>query len=317
MVTGGAGFIGSHLVDRLVEEGANRIVVVDNLFLGDPGNVEDAMQKSPGVIFHNVDATDEDRLGEIIRKERVTVLFALATIPLPASLERPKWSSDVIWQLGMAAAELARKGQVEKLVHCSSSEAYGSAQYTPMDEEHPLAVETPYAAAKASADLLVRSYVQTFDLDAVIVRPFNTYGPRQNDKSFAGLIPIIVRRIQQGQPPVLFGDGLQTRDYQYVTDTADAIVRLSMRDDIKGQQVNIASGQEVTIKELVERVCAAMGYEGSVKRAPERIADVRRHLADVARLDSLLGPRQVIGLEEGIARTVAWYLEQSAHRLPG
>jgi UDP-glucose 4-epimerase len=183
-----------------------------------------------------------------------------------------------------------------------------------MDEAHPLAVETPYAAAKAAADLIVRSYARTFGLDTVIVRPFNTYGPRQNERQYAGVIPIVIRRILSGLPPIIFGDGEQTRDYTFVTDIVAGIVAAARHEGARGRVINLATGEEVTINRLVQLICQAMGYEGRILHGPPRAADVRRHRADVTLARSLLGWVPAVSLEEGIARTVAWYRERMGAR---
>ncbi len=205
LVTGGAGFIGSHVVDRLVDRGARRIVVVDNLWLGTRENLRTARSRHRRIRLYVADATRLRTLREIVRREEVEVVFSLATIPLPASHERPRWAAETITRMALVVAELARLGEFQTLVQCSSSEVYGSAVRVPMTEDHTLNPLTPYAAAKAAADLVVRSYWETFDIDATIIRPFNTYGPRQNARGYAGVVPITLRRIRSGLPPVVFG----------------------------------------------------------------------------------------------------------------
>jgi len=310
LVTGGAGFIGSHLVDRLIAERPGRLIVVDNLFLGKRENLEEARRAYPSLRFYPEDVSRPQTMRRILEEEEVEIVFDLATIPLPASLRRPKWASRSILEMALNVCELGRQGMYRTLIHCSSSEAYGSAQYVPMDEAHPLAVETPYAAAKAAADLLVRSYARTFGLDTVIVRPFNTYGPRQNERQYAGVIPIVIRRILAGQAPVIYGDGEQTRDYTFVTDIAEGMVAASRSEAARGRVINLASGQEVSVNRLVRLICQALGYEGEIHHAPPRPADVRRHLADASLAHSLLGWRPRVSLEEGIARTVHWYVSR-------
>ena len=201
LVTGGAGFIGSHLTDRLLREQPGNLVVVDNLWLGKLANLESAFAAFPGLKFYQTDITNVRALRDILRREEVEIVFDLATIPLPASLVRPKWSARTIYDMALTLCELGRQGYYRTLIHCSSSEVYGTAKYVPMDEDHPLLVRTPYAAAKAAADLLVQSYQHTFGLDATIIRPFNNYGPRQNDANYAGIIPIVIRGFGPGSRP--------------------------------------------------------------------------------------------------------------------
>ncbi len=307
IVTGGAGFIGSHLVDRLIGEDPAKITVVDNLWLGKRANLADARRRS-GVDLRVVDAASWTAMRKVLRRTQADVVFGLATIPLPASLARPRWATDRIVRMATVLAELVRLGEYGTLVYCSSSEAYGTAARVPMTEEHPYDVETPYAAAKAAGDLIVRSYWRTFGIDAVIVRPFNTYGPRQNDGDWAGIVPLTLRRLRDGVPPVIEGDGKQTRDLLYVSDTVEALVRAYRVTASRQRVVNVASGVEVSVLDIVRRLCRIAGYRGEIVHAPPRPADVRRHRGDATLARELLGFRPRVRLAEGLRRTVAWYL---------
>lgn len=316
MVTGGAGFIGSHVVDRLAVSGVREIVVVDNLFLGKESNLDQSRAAGAPVVFRCDDAADTGRVRELVVEHGVSVVFEMATIPLPASLEHPHWSSQTVYNLALTAGELAREGTIERLVHCSSSEVYGSAVYSPMDEDHPLAAHTPYAAAKAAGDLLLQSYMRTFGISCAIVRPFNTYGPRQNDGSYAGIIPLTLRRIREGKPPMIFGDGNQTRDFTFVEDVAALVVALADRTDLVQDPVNVASGQELRIRDLVAVLCRTLAYEGDWVWHDERPGDVRRHVAGTRRLERLIGRHDFVGLDAGVARTVEWYLQSGQDAPP-
>jgi UDP-glucose 4-epimerase len=309
-VTGGAGFIGSHLVDRLVLEHPAALIVIDNLFLGRESNLETARRSYPDLKFFREDATDLERMRQILLDEKIEIVFDLATIPLPASLVKPRWSSEVIVDLALVLGELCREDVFQTLIHCSTSEAFGSALYLPMDEKHPLNPHTPYAAAKAAADLLLQSYSQTFKIDLATVRPFNAFGPRQNDRDYSGIVPRIIQRVLSGQPPVIFGDGMQTRDYTFAPDIADGIVAVAQSEATRGRVINIASGREISIKDLVASICTAMGYLGEPVFEPARVADVRRHLADVNIAKELLGFETRTDFTAGIQITVNWYLEK-------
>jgi UDP-glucose 4-epimerase len=309
VVTGGAGFIGSHLIDTLVEKRPSRLTVVDNFFLGNRDNLKEAKRKFRGLKIMDLDATDMPKLRKLLKSRSADVVFDLATIPLPASLERPHWASKVICDLALNLCELCREGVFKTLIHCSSSEAYGSAQYVPMDEKHPLMTETPYAAAKAAAALLVESYHRTFGIDMAIGRPFNNYGPRQNGRDFSGIIPRLIQRIMRKQTPVIFGDGEQTRDYLYVTDTARGLLALYENEDSRGKVVNLASGQEVSVLRIAEDVSELMGWGEPPRFDPPRPADVRRHCAAVERARTLLKFSPQVSWETGIRQTVEWYLK--------
>ncbi|MBI4026253.1 MAG: NAD-dependent epimerase/dehydratase family protein [Verrucomicrobia bacterium] len=315
-VTGGAGFIGSHLIDALIEKRPSRLAVLDNFFLGNRDNLRDAISRLPGLEIVDQDVTDMAAVRRFFEARSVDAVFDLATIPLPASLERPHWSSKVICDLALNLCELCREGAFHTLIHCSSSEAYGSAQYVPMEENHPLKTETPYAAAKAAAALLVESYHRTFGIDMAIGRPFNNFGPRQNGRDFSGIIPRLIQRILRGETPVIFGDGQQTRDYLYATDTARGLILLYETDAARGQTINLASGREVSVLQIVRDVSRLMDWTQPPRFDPPRPADVRRHCASVEKARRLLSFSSAVSWEDGIARTVRWYREHP-ERLKG
>jgi UDP-glucose 4-epimerase len=209
-------------------------------------------------------------------------------------------------------SEIARMGLIESLVHLSSSEAYGSAQYVPMDESHPNNASTPYAAGKASADLIIESYIKTFNIDATIIRPFNNFGPRQNQGSYAGIIPITINNVIKGKPINIFGDGTQTRDFMFVTHTADLIVRL-FNQEIAHQDVwNLGSGVETSINDLVGSILRVMGKsDHKISYLPPRHGDVKRHCADISKIKNLLEIDSPAITDRQIEETVEWYARNS------
>jgi len=311
MVTGGAGFIGSHLVDRIIKEAPEALTVVDNYFLGNDENLVDARAAFPGLKVFRESAVDTEAMARIMKEEGTDVVFNLAVIPLPASLDRPRWVFEENVAITLSVCELAREGLFDTLVHFSSSEAYGSCVYSPMSEDHPLLGTTLYASSKAASDQAVFSYITTFGIDASIIRPFNNYGPRQNDGSYAGVIPVTIKRILGGQPPVIYGDGRQTRDYLYVTDTADAAVKVYDTKATRNKVLNIASGKEVSIGKLIRSIAKHMGYEKDILYEGERPADVQRHIANIFMAEDLIGFKPTIDFDEGLARTVEWYVARS------
>lgn len=308
LVLGGAGFIGSHLVDRLVDERPRRLTVVDSLFLGREANLAPARERLPGLRFERLDGTDAAALAALIGEEETEVVFNLAVVPLPASLERPRWSVEQNVELALVPCELLREGRFATLVHFSSSEAYGSAAYVPMDEAHPPVPSTPYAASKLAGDQIVLSYQHTFGLDAAIIRPFNNFGPRQNAGSYAGIIPIVVGRARRGEPVEVFGDGEQTRDFVFVRDTADAAIRVYEEPATRGRILNVASGREVSVNELVRLLLDALGSSVPVVHVDPRPGDVRRHWASIDLAREVIGYEPRTTLRDGLAETVAWYL---------
>jgi UDP-glucose 4-epimerase len=308
LVTGGAGFIGSHLVDALLDGGAESVAVVDTFFLGREENLAAARERhGDALTVYREDAGDLGAMTAICRAERPDVAYNLATKALLYSFFNPVGAFQVNVSIAAALAELLRTGALPKLVHLSTSEVYGTAQQITMGEDHPLLAETSYAAGKAAADLLLMSYVNMYGLDVVTVRPFNNYGPRQNDGAFAAIVPLTIKRLLEGAPPVVEGDGLQTRDFIYVDDTVAAILALATLDAAGGRTLNVGSGREVAIHEVVEAICEIAGYSGEIFYAPARVADVRRHRADVTAVEALLGPVARTPLREGLERTYSWH----------
>lgn len=313
MVTGGAGFIGSHLVDRLIPENPSNLVVVDNFLLGKESNLQQAKTNYPGLKILCQDASDFEAMKQIMKDEVIQVVFNLAVIPLPASLDRPRWAYEENNNITLCLCELARNAYFDTLIHFSSSEAYGNCQYAPMDESHPLNPTTPYGASKAATDLLVLSYVNTFNIDAAILRPFNNYGPRQNEGNYAGVIPLTIKRILAGESPIIYGDGEQTRDYIYVTETADAAVKIFNHASTRGKVVNIASGGEVSINRLASLIAEYMDCGKAIVYERERPGDVRRFIANINLAQDLINFKPRINLEEGIKQTIEWYGQFKSH----
>lgn len=307
LVTGGAGFIGSHLIDRLIKERPSNIVVVDNFFLGKKSNLNEAKLNYPQLKIYHQDASDYEAVKDILKSGAIQVVFNLAIVPLPASLVRPRWTYEQNTNLTLCLCELARDGYFDTLIHFSSSEACGNCQYAPMDENHPLNPTTPYGASKAATDLLVLSYINTFRIDASIIRPFNNYGPRQNEGNYVGVIPLTIKRILSGEAPIIYGDGKQTRDYVYVTETADAAVQIYNHQNTRGKVINIASGKEITINKLVKLIAEYMGYEKDITYENERPGDVRRFIASISLAQHLVEFTPRINLEEGLRSTIEWY----------
>jgi len=307
MVTGGAGFIGSHLVERLVEEHPNKIVVIDTLFLGRLENLESAKADFGNLIIYIRDASIFSVLEEIIVKEEIDTVFDLATIPLPTSYVQPRWTYENNIRIVLNFCELLWQGKFDFYVHCSSSEAYGTAQFVPMTENHPLNPTTTYGASKASQDILIQAFDRMYDLNFFIFRPFNNFGERQNDQAYAGVIPVTIKRILKGEKPVQHGDGKQTRDFIYVKDTVDGVVRVSKSPKSRKQIIHVCRGREIEIGRLIRIICEKMGYNGKIDVIPNpRPKDVRRHFASNEKLKSMID-FDPTDLEAGIGRVVDWY----------
>lgn len=304
LVTGGAGFIGSHLVDKLLEDGAKQVVVVDNLFVGSEANLESALSK--GIVFYKDDIEITSTLDYIFEKHQIDIVFNCATKALNYSFFNPKNAFDTNVAGILNILEHQRKGSFKTLVHFSTSEVYGTAVYEPMDEAHPINPTTTYAAGKAAADLALTSYVNMFDVDAFIVRPFNNYGPRQNYKGYlAGIIPITAWRIMNNISPEIHGTGEQSRDFIYVTDTVDAVCKLYPLMN-KAQSINISTDGQISMNEVINRIVELYDYKGDVLRKVARGADVECHNASNEKVKSMIDYK-LTSFDVGLVQTIDWY----------
>jgi|MucameStandDraft_1065616.scaffolds.fasta_scaffold08536_5 UDP-glucose 4-epimerase len=311
LVTGGAGFIGSHLCDELLICGASKVVCVDNFFLGKMENLKNALRHNRFVLYRD-DARQFGVMQSIIEKEQIEVVFNMATIALNYSFFNPFDAYMVNVEIANTLLELIKIGAYKTLIHTSSSEAYGTAQYSPMDENHPTDPTTPYAAGKAAADLMVHSFSKVLGLDISIIRPFNNYGPRQNAEGpLAGIIPVTAKRIKNGGRPVINGDGEQTRDFIYVKDTVRGLLLAYEKEESRGMIINLGSGQKMTMNSLIHGICDYMGYGGEWDYKQERISDVRNLCADISRARKVLGFEPQVSFKVGIKETLDWYINNS------
>ena len=314
LVTGGAGFIGSHLVDRLLAEGAKEVVVIDNLFLGEEANLEDAL-RSGRCHFYRDDAEIASSLDYIFSRHPVSTVFNCATKALNYSFLNPANAFSTNVDVVLNLLEAQRRGVFKTLCHFSTSEVYGTAVYEPMDELHPRMPTTSYAAGKAAADLAVESYVRMFDLDAYVVRPFNNYGPRQNYRGLlAAIIPTTAARILSGGEPEIHGTGKQSRDFIHVDDTVDAVIKLHAVMT-PGDDVNISTDNTCSVEDVITRICAYYGYRGEILRKEARKADVLCHIASNAKVKSLIEYR-LTAFDHGLGDTLEWYARRLGDRRP-
>jgi UDP-glucose 4-epimerase len=309
LVTGGAGFIGSHLCDSLLKEPLKKLIAADNLYLGKEENLTEA-KKDNRFSFKKVDISYFDKINKLIISEAIDVIFHLAVIPLEASIENPIWCFDQNVDMTKNILETIRIDKPDTcLIAYSSSEVYGTALQIPMNENHPLYSRTPYAASKAASDLLVYSYIKTFGIDAAIVRPFNNYGPRQNEGNYAGVIPITIRRILNNEKPVIFDDGQQSRDFIYVKETADWTIKIYKNDNTRGEIINLASGKQISVNSVITTICKELNYVGDIEYRPKRQGDVRIHEGCMKRAKKLVDFTSKTDFDQAIKQTIQWYLD--------
>ena len=308
LVTGGAGFIGSHLCDALLEKGAGKVVCLDNFFLGKMENIAEAMRHENFVLYRD-DARNFGVVEAIIEREGIEIVFNMATIALNYSFFNPFDAYMVNVSIANTLLELLKIGKYKTLIHTSSSEAYGTAQYSPMDENHPTDPTTPYAAGKAAADIMVHSFAKVLPLDIAIVRPFNNYGPRQNAEGpLAGIIPETAKRLKNGGKPLIHGDGEQTRDFIYVKDTVRGLIMAYENENSRGQIMNLGSGKDISMNHLLQEICDYMGYKGEWEHHESRTSDVRKLCADISKARKLIGFEPEMPFEKGIKETLDWYM---------
>jgi NAD dependent epimerase/dehydratase len=307
LVTGGEGFIGSHLVERLVHEGAEVRTLVQYNAFGRFGWLDPAVHVEVRVIPGDV--RDAGRVGEAV--DGCEVVFHLAAlIGIPYSYVAPESYVQVNVEGTSNVALACRTTGVSRLVHTSTSETYGSALRVPIDEDHPLRPQSPYSASKIGGDMMALSYWHAFELPVAVVRPFNTYGPRQSTRA---VIPTILTQLHGGATEIRLGATAPTRDFNYVDDTVSGFLAVAACDRAVGSVVNIGSGREVSIGDLVALLVRTTGSSAEVVVDPDRVrptgSEVDRLLCDNTRAREWAGWRPEVSLEEGLRRTSDWVKE--------
>jgi dTDP-glucose 4,6-dehydratase len=310
LITGGAGFIGSALVRYMTERYPRyAITVLDALtYAGSLDNFPEALRTNPNFRFCHGNVRHPTLVEELVADADVVVHFAAET-HVPRSLHDTLsfFETDVLGTQSIVGAVL--KHPVERFIHISSSEAYGSAAFVPMSEDHPLNPTTPYASAKAGADRLVYSYQVTYGLPALILRPFNTYGPHQHLEK---VIPRFITNALMDEPLVIHGDGRHSRDWVYVGDLCQAFDRAIHRDfaSLRGEAVNLGTGVETPILAVAELILDLLGKPRSLLTfSADRPGQVSCHLASTEKAFTLLGWKATTKIDEGMARTIRWYAE--------
>lgn len=304
VVTGGAGFIGSHLVDALATK-CGELVVLDDLSVGKLSNIAHHTRMR-NFEFVRADVCDLESLKTVFQPG--DVVFHLAVECLRVALFDPMRVHRVNATGSLNVCIAAHENGVERLIYVSSSEVYGTAETAPMDETHPLRPTTTYGADKAAGELTSLAFWRTYGFPVIVVRPFNAYGPREHVDGPSGeVIPRFVDRAMSGQRPIIFGDGTQTRDFTWVVDTARGILEAAQCDELIGQEVNIARGEEVSINDIARLVIDATGQSNmEPEYRPAREGDVVRHLAGTRKSRELFGFEATVSIEQGINNYVRW-----------
>ena len=306
LITGGAGFIGSHLCEKYTQAG-HTVLCLDNFLSGNLMNVRHLLDYRNFKLIKG-DIRDFNLLEQIARD--VEVIFHLAAqVHVDRSYIEPRLTYDINVMGTQNILEVARIHDIQKVIHASSSEVYGSALHVPISEEHPLNAPHPYGASKIAADRMCYAYIQTYGMDITIVRPFNVFGPRQRDLGYGGVISIFTRRILADVPPIIYGDGRQTRDYTYVEDTVNAYdLVLNHKAPIK-EPLNFGSGSEISIVDLANMIIELCGKKGQIEpvHVGPRIGEVNRLIADASRANKLLRWQPKHKFEDGLQAFIEWY----------
>jgi len=306
LVTGAGGFIGSHLTERLFELGAKIRAFVRYTSRSDEGFIKyfsEDLRKNMDIVYGDI-----RELETIVKAiDGVDIIFNLAAlVGIPYSYIHPQEviEANTIGTLNILMA--ARDAGIEKLVQTSTSEVYGTARYVPIKEEHPKQPQSPYSASKIAADAIALSFYHSFDLPVAVIRPFNTYGPRQSDRA---VIPSIISQALT-KDRLTLGNTTPTRDFTFVTDTAEGFIKVAESEKSVGMEINVGSGQEISIEDLIKKIISLVGRDVVVERDKERIrpshSEVERLCADNTVARSLLGWSPKISLTQGLEKTISF-----------
>jgi len=302
LVTGGAGFIGSHLAEELVRRG-ERVRVVDNLATGKRQNLAHV----PSVEFIEGDLADL----EVARRAVTGIDYVLhqAAIPsVPRSVEDPITSNRANVDASLNILVAARDAGVKRLVYAGSSSAYGNTPTLPKIETMATAPLSPYALQKLVAEQYCQMFTTLYGLETVTIRYFNVFGPRQDPSSpYSGVISLFISALCDGRQPTIFGDGEHTRDFTYIANVVDGVLRACTADGASGEVINVATGRRISLNTLFNTIRELVGAQLSPKYADPRPGDVKDSQADISKARRILGYQPSVPFEEGLARTVAWY----------
>lgn len=308
LVTGADGFIGSHLVEMLAATGRQVRALAQYNSFNNWGWLDDvACKQDIEVISGDV----RDPVFCRMLCQGIDSVFHLAAlIAIPYSYQAPDSYVDTNIRGTLNICQAARDAGVKRVIHTSTSEVYGSAQYVPIDEKHPLQPQSPYSASKIAADAMAMSFYNAFDLPLTIARPFNTYGPRQSARA---VIPTIISQIANGKKQIQLGDVSPTRDFNFVEDTCRGFIALAESAQTIGETVNIGSNFEISVRDTLELIKTLMGSDVEFLLDEQRIrpekSEVNRLWCDNGKIKSLTGFSPQVSLEEGLQRTIAWFVQ--------
>jgi dTDP-glucose 4,6-dehydratase len=313
LVTGGAGFIGSNFVEHVFNKYPQyRLIVLDLLtYAGDIENIPPDIRNSSRFEFWYGDVNNLDLVSDLVARSDIIVHFAAEThVARSLYSHRVFFVTDVLGTQAIVNAVLKHSNRIERFIHISTSEVYGTAIYEPMDENHPLNPTSPYAAAKTGADRLVYSYIVAHNIPGAIIRPFNNYGPRQHLEK---VVPRFITSCILNEPLTIHGDGSASRDWVYAEDTAKA-VDLAVHaplETVMGEVFNVGTGQSLSVLEIAYKVVSAfdLDQEDRLSFIPDRFGQVQKHIASYEKADRFLGFKPAVDFDDGLKKTIQWYKE--------
>ena len=308
LVTGADGFIGSHLVETLLNEGCNvKAFVLYNSF-NSWGWLDTLPEnKLKNIEIFTGDVRDPNGVRAAVKDVDVVIHLA-ALIGIPFSYHSPDSYIDTNIKGTLNILQACREYNIERVIVTSTSEVYGTAQHIPINEKHPLQGQSPYSASKIGADKIAESFHRSFEVPVVIARPFNTYGPRQSARA---VIPTVITQLLNGCKEIKLGSLYPTRDFNYVTDICNGLIALAKCDEAVGKEVNIGSGNEISISELAKLIISLIDSEAEIisedlRKRPEK-SEVERLLCDNRLIQKLTGWKPEVSLKEGLVKTIEWF----------
>lgn len=306
LITGGAGFIGSSIARSLIARG-DQVRIIDNLSSGKRENLADFRDR---VEF--IEASILDGAALRAAMEGVEVVYHEAAMPsVPRSVAEPVPSHEANATGTLRVLEAAREAKVRRVVYAGSSSAYGETPTLPKVETMPTSALSPYAASKLAGEQYCQVWSHVYGLETVVLRYFNVFGPRQDPNSqYAAVVPKFVTAALKGESPVIYGDGLQSRDFCFIDNVIEANLRAADAPGVSGQVFNVACGEATTLLDVVAAVADLLGKPLVPQHAPPRAGDIKHSLADVAKAKAMLGYTGATGFREGLRRTVEWYRQQ-------
>jgi UDP-glucose 4-epimerase len=304
LVTGGAGFIGSTIVDQLLAAGASEVRVVDNFVRGSLNNLSHAMEHAALEVIEG-DIRDASLMHRLI--EGVDFVFHQAALRITRCAEAPREAVEVLIDGTFNVLEAAQKQKVRKVIAASSASVYGEPSYLPIDESHPFNNRTMYGAGKITTEQMLRAFHESYGLNYVAFRPFNVYGPRMD---MVGIYTEVLIRwldaVEAGRPPLIFGDGTQSMDFVFVEDVARANV-LAAQSDITDEAFNLGTGVQTSLTDLCKMVLRLIGSSLQPEyREARRVANVQRRRAAMNKAEQMLGFRAAVPLEQGLGELIRW-----------